>query len=114
MDFLYEFSEFETWYTITSLTEMFTNKTRHEWQWVEYDGIDEDAPKERFRELVEIDESPEGREYQKLYLVYYRAIKTLEKKGLIKVRQATESELEALQKEYDEGKLLVSLNRREI
>ena len=47
MDFLYEFSESETWYTITSLSEMFTNKTSYKWDWVEYDGIDEDAPKER-------------------------------------------------------------------
>ena len=109
MDYMTEFSTTtDDWYTVYSLflglrgVEIKETKTEKE-----YDQHG------RLLWEYEVDDSwtdvPHGREYRKQYLPFYQAIKTLEKKGLIKVRQATESEREENRKQFIDSKFVVAL-----
>ena len=92
MEFLEEFSTTaDDWYTINSMFVSFRTKTSYKWDWVK----DEDIPGEEFRELVEKEEMPEGREYQKQFSSFYRAIKSLEKRGLVRLEQIPKNERES-------------------
>jgi len=95
------------WFCIIGIFETLRVKYRHEWQDVKVDGIDEDAPKKEERRLELVEEMPEGREYQKQYFPIWRAIKSLEKRGLLKVKPVKSKHLF-----WPSAKIEVSLNRR--
>ena len=114
MDYMMESGATDTdWFTVVSIFEGLRS--------VQVKETKEEKVYDQHGRLLWVDtvddsyyKSPKGREYQKQYFPIYRAIKSLEKRGLVKVRQATESEREELREQYSFGKVQVALNRRKI